>query len=255
VAEVKLFRIEKMMGFAAPAAEEPASAPVETAEPEEKAPVVPPQAANDMTTGTGPEALAAVGIEMSLEELTVLRDRVAEATRLQSELTDLSAAIERTKQELSALHYDGPSAARFEEAGNELDAVVKATETATDTILTASERIDSAAAHLGASAADEMGRNQAEEIAEQVVNIFEACNFQDITGQRITKVVAALQYIDERVGKMMEIWGGPQDLAAFAPEVEEEEAHEEDESALLNGPALEEHHGHATQDDIDALFA
>ena len=94
-------------------------------------------------------------------------------------------------------------------------------------------------------------RSLAEDIAEQVVNIFEACNFQDITGQRITKVVQALQFIDERVAKMMDIWGGANDLAAFAPEPEEAEGDE----ALLNGPALEEHHGHASQDDIDALFA
>ncbi|WP_422006209.1 protein phosphatase CheZ [Pyruvatibacter mobilis] len=261
MAEVKLFRIEKMMGLSAPApvraaAETPVAAvdaaPVDAEAP---APVADASGAPAPSAQAPSSPLAAVSPDITIEELTILRDRVEEATRLQSELADLSGAIERTKQELSALHYDGPAAARFQEAGNELDAVVKATEAATDTILTASERIDSAAAHLGASAPDDMSRNQAEEIAEQVVNIFEACNFQDITGQRITKVVAALQYIDERVSRMMEIWGGPQDLVSFAPEAAEQEAHEEDEAALLNGPALEDHHGHATQDDIDALFA
>ena len=241
LSQAKRFRIEVMMGYDEPAVEDvtPAVAAVAPVPAAVSAPSASPTGAGQPDT------------DLSIDELASLRDRVAEAAKLQAELAELSGAIERTKQELSALHYDGPSAARFQEAGSELDAVVNATEQATDTILTASEKIDSAAAHLGASAIDDIGRNQAEEIAEQVVNIFEACNFQDITGQRITKVVNALQFIDERVSKMMEIWGGANDLASFAPAPQEAEGDE----ALLNGPALEEHNGHASQDDIDALFA
>ncbi len=246
MSQAKRFRIEKMLGYDAPITEEkPSAIPAIAPAPAGAAPAV--QAAEMAAAEIDPETATV----LSIDELASLRDRVAEAARLQAELAELSGAIERTKQELSALHYDGPSAARFHEAGNELDAVVNATEQATDTILSASEKIDSAAAHLGSTAIDDASRNQAEDIAEQVVNIFEACNFQDITGQRITKVVNALQFIDERVGRMMEIWGGANDLAAFAPEPEEPEGDE----ALLNGPALEEHHGHASQDDIDALFA
>jgi len=246
LSQAKRFRIEMMMGYDAPIVEEKPSA-IPAIAPVSSVPVAAAPATDAVTADVDPEKAAV----LSIDELASLRDRVSEAAQLQAELAELSGAIERTKQELSALHYDGPSAARFKEAGNELDAVVNATEQATDTILSASEKIDSAAAHLGATAIDDASRNQAEDIAEQVVNIFEACNFQDITGQRITKVVNALQYIDERVGRMMEIWGGANDLAAFAPEPEEPEGDE----ALLNGPALEEHHGHASQDDIDALFA
>jgi len=246
VVQHKPFRIEKMMGYDAPVVDTP-SAPAN-----DSALSAPAVAAAPVQDGAAAPAGSPVeGEVLSIEELAALRDRVSEAAKLQAELAELSGAIERTKQELSALHYDGPAAARFKEAGNELDAVVNATEQATDTILSASEKIDSAAAHLGSAATDDVSRGQAEEIAEQVVNIFEACNFQDITGQRITKVVQALQFIDERVSRMMEIWGGANDLAAFAPESSEPEGDE----ALLNGPALEEHHGHATQDDIDALFA
>ncbi|MEQ8747272.1 protein phosphatase CheZ [Pyruvatibacter sp.] len=232
--DVKQFRIEKMMGFEKPTAQSQTSA------------AAPTSAVAVMSDPPG-----ALPGGLSLEELASLRDRVSEAARLQAELMELSAAIEKTKCELSALHYEGSSKVRFQEAGNELDAVVNATEAATDIILTSSEKIDSAAAHLSAAATDDVSRAQADEIAELVVTIFEACNFQDITGQRITKVVSALHYIDERVSSMMEIWGGAQDLAAFAPKAEEREGDE----ALLNGPALEEHHGHASQDDIDALFA
>lgn len=41
---------------------------------------------------------------------------------------------------------------------------------------------------------------------EMIVRIFEACNFQDLTGQRITKVVRALSFIEERVDAMMGVW-------------------------------------------------
>ena len=242
VAEVKLFRIEKMMGLSAPApvraaAETPVAAvdaaPVDAEAP---APVADASGAPAPSAQAPSSPLAAVSPDITIEELTILRDRVEEATRLQSELADLSGAIERTKQELSALHYDGPAAARFQEAGNELDAVVKATEAATDTILTASERIDSAAAHLGASAPDDMSRNQAEEIAEQVVNIFEACNFQDITGQRISKVVAVLKELERATGDLLGEYEGDT----------RPDAH------LLNGPAKE---GEGIdQAAVDALF-
>lgn len=243
VGEQKLFRIEKMMGLGRaqvqPAAE--SHMPAEPPKSEAKPVLVAPD-------GTG--------LGLSLEELAALRDRVSEATRLQAELAELSTAIEKTKQELSAIHYEGPAAARFEAAGSELDAVVKATESATESILGAAERIETLAGNLSAAAADDAARGQAEEIAEQVIGIFEACNFQDITGQRITKVVRTLQFIEERVHGMMEIWGGPSALANFVPDnANEPPAVEEDENALLNGPALEEADGVATQDDIDALFA
>ena len=45
-----------------------------------------------------------------------------------------------------------------------------------------------------------------------MIKIFEACNFQDLTGQRITKVVGTLKFIETHIVRMMEIWGG---LEAF----------------------------------------
>ena len=242
LSQAKRFRIEVMMGYDEPAVEDVTPA---------VAAVAPVPAAVSVPSAS-PTGAGQPDTDLSIDELASLRDRVAEAAKLQAELAELSGAIERTKQELSALHYDGPSAARFQEAGSELDAVVNATEQATDTILTASEKIDSAAAHLGASAIDDIGRNQAEEIAEQVVNIFEACNFQDITGQRITKVINTLRFIEDRIIRMMEIWGGIESFKAISPE---EQPTREGDAALLNGPALETDEGLASQDDIDALFA
>ena len=64
------------------------------------------------------------------------------------------------------------------------------------------------ASTLAARLKDEQSRALAQDIQERVVKIFEACNFQDLTGQRITKVVATLKFIETHIVRMMEIWGG-----------------------------------------------
>ncbi len=77
--------------------------------------------------------------------------------------------------------------------------------------------------------------------------IFEACTFQDITGQRISKIARSMKYVDERVGAIAALWG-----AASLAEVAVPEQETDPNQALLDGPALE---GEGTsQDDIDKLF-
>ena len=92
----------------------------------------------------------------------------------------------------------------------------------------------------------------ASDIQDQVVRIFEACNFQDLTGQRITKVVETLRFIESRVVRMMDIWGG---LESFAGIEFEPSPPGQGDRRLLNGPGLDGEEGRATQAEIDALFA
>ena len=87
---------------------------------------------------------------------------------------------------------------------------------------------------------------------ERVIKIFEACNFQDLTGQRITKVVGTLKFIETHILRMMEIWGG---LEAFKGIEAETIAQRKGDARLLNGPRIAGESGHASQDDIDAMFA
>ena len=68
-----------------------------------------------------------------------------------------------------------------------------------------------------------------------MISIFEACNFQDITGQRISKVVGAMKFVEERVHHMMEIWGG---MESFKDIETIDDPKRQGEKALLNGPAL-----------------
>jgi len=170
---------------------------------------------------------------------------LVENEELTRQLNELAAAIEEAKQEVWSLRDPkAQSGDDVKAATKELDAVVRATEVATNDIMEAAEQIDDLAARL-CSQLSGTDAALAEEINERVVNIFEACNFQDITGQRITKVVSTLEFIDERVSKMMELWGAAQiEGGGEAGEVSDED--------LLHGPSMDGEG--ATQDDIDALF-
>ena len=78
-----------------------------------------------------------------------------------------------------------------------------------------------------------------------------ACNFQDLSGQRIAKVLTTLKFVEERIAHMIEIWGGIDAFGTYAAAA----AAELDRVATLHGPKLDGEDGHATQDDVDALFA
>ncbi len=166
------------------------------------------------------------------------------------EITRLVKEIGKTKAELASLRH--PMADEEEDkivtATNELDAIVEATEKATDEILRSSEEINEILEKFrGDLGLDEEHRAALDMIEARTIAILEACNFQDITGQRITKVVTTMQFIEERVKAMIDIWG----VEAFAhlplPEIE----HIDEDAALLQGPQLE---NGLTQDDIDAMF-
>ena len=149
------------------------------------------------------------------------------------------------------MHLTGFKGPQMVRVTNELDAIVGGTEQATQSILAAAEEIDQHANSLAAAVKNEHEKDLAHDIQDRVVHIFEACNFQDLTGQRISKVVATLKFIEQHIGRMMEIWGG---IDAFKDADPEAFAEREGDKKLINGPKLAGETGHASQDDIDALF-
>ncbi len=188
--------------------------------------------------------------ELSTSLLEEHRRDMQEALRLKVELDSISEAINRTKCEIATLRYAGAQGQEITRVTDELGAIVMGTETATNSILAAAERVDELAGNLSARLS---GGDQefAREISDQVISIFEACNFQDITGQRISKVVNAMRFVEERVHQMIDIWGG---LESFKDVPTIEDQNRQGDKALLNGPALETDAGVTSQDDIDALF-
>jgi chemotaxis protein CheZ len=206
----------------------------------------------------GPSAAAeTIGASVSREVaeanalLETYRAQIEQCEKLKVELDLIYDAISRTKREIAVLHgksFDGEEMARV---NGELGAVVGGTEEATQQILEAAESIDQAASALSKVNSPDQQKLLSEEIQERVVSIFEACNFQDLTGQRIKKVMTTMKFIENHITIMMDIWGGVDAIKAHAPPIVDTR---EGDEKLLNGPKLADDVGHASQDDIDALF-
>jgi chemotaxis regulatin CheY-phosphate phosphatase CheZ len=162
---------------------------------------------------------------------------------LRQELQEMSASIQQTRSEIAALRPDDTGNNRIMAATGELDAIVSATERATSEILNCAEQIQTLLARLPRTAETSA---VCAGIEEQVIEILTACSFQDITGQRTTKVVNVLHYLEKRVNSMIEIWGiddlkpPPDDNIDRRPD-----AH------LMNGPSS----NGVSQDDVDSLLA
>ena len=183
--------------------------------------------------------------------LETYRAQIEQCEKLKIELDLIHEAINRTKQEIAVLHGKSFSGEEMSRVTGELGAVVGGTEEATQQILEAAEAIDQASSALSKVNSPEQQKILSEEIQERVISIFEACNFQDLTGQRITKVMATMRFIEKHIYEMMEIWGGVDAIRAHAPPIVDTR---EGDARLLNGPKLDGDAGHASQDDIDALF-
>jgi chemotaxis protein CheZ len=155
----------------------------------------------------------------------------AGTARLTSELNRIAGAIGASKDE---------RAASMTRIAHELEAVVTGTEQATQKVLAAAEEIDQAANNLSAALKGKIEQGLAQDIQDLVIQVFEACNFQDLAGQRITKVMAALKVIEDRIARVLD------DFNSTAARRNGEHR--------LHGPRLEVDRGHASQGEIDALF-
>jgi len=164
-------------------------------------------------------------------------------TTIYCEFRQIAQYIEKTKTEIGSLQANDMSEKRIPEAGMELDAVVKATESATDQIMESAETImatDTAEADA-----------YQETVNGEVMKIFEACSFQDITGQRITKVVETLNFIDDRLSKFASTFGVEDNEVRLS---EEEQAREDrKQEQILHGPQMDG--DGVDQNDIDAMFS
>jgi len=165
--------------------------------------------------------------------------------RLTSELTLISGAI---GGESARPHAAGPDATvpPMTRIAHELEEVVDSTERATQKVLAAAEEIDQVANNLVAALNGKFEQGLAKDIQDLVIRIFEACNFQDLAGQRIGKVIKTLDMVEQRMTAAVARCKGaqaPAAAAAVAPA-----------GALLNGPRLDGEGGHASQRDVDQMF-
>ena len=171
-----------------------------------------------------------------------------EADVLKKELYGLFKYIQRVREEIAAISRPADEAHHFNSMSDQLDAIVKATEDATNTIMEAMEKNDDILDKLRENITDPGQLELLGRISQNGADVFEACSFQDITGQRITKVVKSVTYVEDRVNTLIEVWGKEEiekiEVKSYGEKTEEEK--------LLQGPALE---GQGiTQDEIDKLF-
>ena len=173
-------------------------------------------------------------------------DLTASDLELYSELQALANYIHDAKSDIAALRPDEVRDEYLPTASDELDAIVQATETATNTIMDATEQVE--------AVMEGLDEDQADKLMEATTAIYEACGFQDITGQRITKVVKALKDIEDKIDALVTAFGSEIDKVKESMPKEEKRPDESvSDGDLLGGPQMSDEA--STQDEIDALLA
>ncbi|MDO8420943.1 MAG: chemotaxis protein [Parvibaculum sp.] len=166
-------------------------------------------------------------------------ENTARIKKLTQECVDIVRTILVARREMGRLHDPELREVHLPRASEEIGAILAMTEAATNDIMLAAEDMMA----LDMSDPD----YAAEQVNGACMRIFEACSFQDITGQRIANVLKTLQLVESKIGQLENAWAG---ASAVEPEVAAPAA---TDSALLNGPALE---GEGIEQDfVDQLFA
>lgn len=169
-----------------------------------------------------------------------MEKRVAGAQQLQ-QLQQLYVQIEDFYHRFKTVCAETESISagqRMPEAAQQLNGVLQETEQAASTILTAGSMISELVDETDVS--DDVKQK----VQQQITLIFEASSFQDISGQRIKKVMRNLQDLEFQLYNLAKAARGE----AFEPLPKENTG-----DILLNGPQLAA--DAPTQADIDALFS
>jgi len=153
------------------------------------------------------------------------------------EVEELGQTIIKAKSEIAELRIDDITVSHIPFATDELDAIVSHTASATHQILESCETLD--------SVADTLAGETAAQLQDATTRIYEACGFQDITGQRITKVVSALKVIEAKVQRILTTFGADTAQACVTAEPAITE--------MLDGPQLPA--AAMAQAEIDRLLA
>jgi chemotaxis protein CheZ len=164
-------------------------------------------------------------------------------SNLENELRKIADYIVMLRQEIAALQANEMHAEKIPTAGHELAAVVSSTEGATNEIMAIAENV------LSADASDPVAYKAF--VDKEMMALFETCAFQDITGQRISRVVKTLEHIETRVSRFAS-FSRVVDNSGHANETEAKAA-ERKEKFLLNGPSIADEGN--TQPMVDQLFA
>lgn len=158
----------------------------------------------------------------------------------QTERTLLLAYIRAARGALADLSPNHMRVEQLPSALNEIGMIVETTESAANRIMDAVDQILNEPAETPHEAYRAM-------VEERCLAMLEACAFQDLTGQRSTKVVETLMQIEDKLGKLAALVGDDE------PVQTEPRPERTGDDVLLNGPSMP---GEGVdQDEIDAMFA
>lgn len=188
--------------------------------------------------------------ELSLEDVGAILQQVATDISpctsemdgfLRNEISRMADYIDQAKKELADMTKNGKENSNASDVSEQLDAVVKATEHASNEIMNVADAIQATATGIGGE--------KEQQLMDAATRLYEACSFQDLTGQRISKVISIITYMDEKLHSMTRLFSKVDNGEAsnLSHNVIEGQFNEKD---LLNGPQLNQ----PTQADIDALF-
>jgi chemotaxis protein CheZ len=174
----------------------------------------------------------------------------AEENRLKRELVGLFGHLNKLRRELASLH--GGQEQNFASMAETLDDIVQNTEAASNTILESMESIDEMLGSLRNTGTPEV-LAVCDRINDRVNQVFEACSFQDLTGQRISRLVKALTFIEDRVNNMIKVWGRDE-ISKVIDEVKQDSAPvKTEDEVLLHGP--QSANAAISQNEVDKLFS
>lgn len=168
-----------------------------------------------------------------LEAAILKPQRQAGLAPVLSELVGMSEAIARTRREIAQIRPPHQFDKQLTYATEELDQIAEATERATSEILSAAEDIQEVAWTLREQG---VATELCERIDQRAIDIYTACSFQDITGQRTAKIVRALHLIEQRINAMIEIWGVDEVALKVGDATERLERVAQGDAAPLDGP-------------------
>jgi chemotaxis regulatin CheY-phosphate phosphatase CheZ len=141
-----------------------------------------------------------------LEGVVTSERQTQSMDRLRFDLLEMAKAITRTKSEIASIRPNDGAQTDLVVASEALDGIVRTTERATSEILEAAEHVQEAAWTLREEGVHE---GLCDELDRRATEIYTACAFQDLTAQRVTRIVHTLRFLEGRLNAMIDIWGTP----------------------------------------------
>lgn len=176
----------------------------------------------------------------SLKTYITREHEPADVLQMRLDIVDMTQKIEQIKMEIANTDASSPG---LSDAAIELNVVVDETEKATSDILTAAEKVQEIAWEVRETG---HATDECEKLDALATEIYMACSFQDVTGQRLRKVVQLAAMIEVRLKSMVSLWN-EDELARYR-----ETPNPNSNTSLTNGPAMPENA--QAQDDIDAVM-